>query len=100
MGTTITITDVDAITLQRLQAEARCRGIDVNTLAREVLRQAVPPTQSPAPTKTHHDLDSLAGTWSEADSREFEAAVEGFGRTDPELWSDSRPARHQCLRRV
>ena len=89
MGTSITITDLDAVTFQRLEQEARRRGVDVNTLAREVLRQAVPPTDaqgaSPAPT-LHHDLDDLAGTWSEADARAFEAAVEGFGRIDPELW--------------
>ena len=86
MGTSITITDIDAVTLQRLEAEARRRGIDVSTLAHEVLRQAVPPPQTQAAAQTHHDLDSLAGTWSEADARAFEAAVEGFGRIDPELW--------------
>ena len=89
MGFSITITDVDAVMLQRLETEARRRGVDVSTLARDVLRQAVPPSEarrsSPA-DDLHHDLDALAGTWSEADARPFEAGVEGFSRIDPELW--------------
>lgn len=84
MGTALTINDLDVVTLQRLESEARRRGVDVSTLAREVLRQAVP-SEVPT-TQVHHDLDSLAGTWSEADARAFEAATVGFGRVDPELW--------------
>lgn len=34
----------------------------------------------------HHDLDALAGTWSEADAEAFEAGVAGSARVDPELW--------------
>jgi hypothetical protein len=89
MGFSITINDVDAITLQRLETEARRRGVDVSTLARDVLRQSVPPSEAAPPSPAaapHHDLDALAGTWSDADTREFEAAVEGFAHIDPELW--------------
>jgi hypothetical protein len=72
-----------------LEQEARRRGVDVSTVARDVLRRAVPPSDaqgaSPVPT-LHHDLDHLAGTWSDADARAFEAAVEGFGRIDREIW--------------
>jgi len=89
MGTTITITDLDAVTLQRLESEARRRGVDVGTLARDVLRQSVPPVEAQPASQAgpvHHDLDALAGTWSEADARAFDEAVETFGRIDPELW--------------
>jgi hypothetical protein len=34
----------------------------------------------------HHDLDHLAGTWSEADEREFAEAVQGFAAIDEEMW--------------
>ena len=90
MGITITINDLDPMTLQRLESEARRRGIDMGTLARDVLRQALPPVGGQldrgAASQLHHDLDHLAGTWSEADAREFAAAVEPFGRIDAELW--------------
>lgn len=88
MGTTITITDLDAVTLQRLESEARRRGIDLGTLARDVLRQAVPPSvpQPASSSPEYHDLDALAGTWSESDARAFDEAVEAFEQIDPELW--------------
>jgi hypothetical protein len=84
MGTSITIRDLDLVTLQRLESEARRRGVDVPTLARDVLRQAVP--QVSPTSQVHHDLDSLAGTWSQADADAFEAAVADFRRVDQELW--------------
>ena len=92
VGTSITINDLDLVTLQRLESEARRLGVDVATLAREMLRQAVPTTAAPTP-EAHHDLDALAGTWSAADAAAFEAAVSDFERVDGELWSESDPAR-------
>ena len=88
-GFSITITDVDAATLQRLETEARRRGVDIGTLTRDVLRQAVPPAEAQPASPTsqpHHDLDAPAGTWSEADASAFETSVQGFTRIDPELW--------------
>ncbi len=86
MGTSITITDVDLVTLQRLESEARRRGVDIATAARDLLRQAVPPGPVPNTPQVHHDLDALAGTWSDADARAFEAAVADFSRVDGDLW--------------
>ena len=83
-GTTLTITDVDASTLRSLELEARRRGVDVATVARDLLREAAPP--APASPSGYHDLDPLAGTWTDADLQEFESAIGDFGRIDPELW--------------
>lgn len=35
----------------------------------------------------HHDLDHLAGTWSEEEAAAFEAALAEQRRVDPELWT-------------
>ena len=35
---------------------------------------------------THHDLDHLAGTWSDKDRREFEKATTAFEQIDEDLW--------------
>ena len=35
----------------------------------------------------HHDLDGLAGTWTEEEAAEFETATEGFRQVEPDLWS-------------
>jgi hypothetical protein len=36
--------------------------------------------------KVHHDLDHLAGTWTDADLEEFEEATAVFEQIDAELW--------------
>ena len=36
----------------------------------------------------HHDLDFLAGTWSEEDAAEFDNSTEAFRRVDEELWQE------------
>lgn len=37
---------------------------------------------------THHNLDFLAGTWSEEDVKEFEDATADFRKIDKEMWGD------------
>jgi hypothetical protein len=95
MASTLTINDVDAQTMARLQDEARRRGVEVAALARELLDKALDSTQ-PTPSSESstagnrlgpfHDLDFLAGRWSEADLAEFEAATEPFRQIDPVIW--------------
>jgi hypothetical protein len=34
----------------------------------------------------HHDLDHLAGTWSDEEAAAFDAALIEQRRVDPELW--------------
>ena len=84
-GTTLAITNIDPATLRSLALEARRRGVDVATVARDLLRGAAPP-HPPASPSGSHDLDPLAGTWTDADAKEFESAVGHFERIDPELW--------------
>ena len=35
---------------------------------------------------TYHDLDHLAGSWSEQEAAEFDRALAEQRRIDPELW--------------
>lgn len=96
-GTSLIITDVDAETVKRLEAEARRRGVEVPKLARDLLRQSLSPVElelsnlsgqedAVCPPGPFRDLDFLAGTWTEADAAEFEEATADFRRIDPELW--------------
>jgi hypothetical protein len=34
----------------------------------------------------HHDLDHLAGTWSDSDLASFNRAVRPFEAIDPDIW--------------
>ncbi|UBF24490.1 type II toxin-antitoxin system ParD family antitoxin [Kovacikia minuta CCNUW1] len=39
-----------------------------------------------AKSQTYHDLDALAGTWSDAAAAEFLSAIADFSHVDKELW--------------
>jgi hypothetical protein len=68
-----------------LEQESRRTGTSINGLIIQALRSFLGlPGRGAA--QVHHDLDHLAGTWSEADAREFAEAIEGFQTVDPELW--------------
>lgn len=86
MEASLTIQNLDQTTLNRLQAEARRRGVALSVVAREALVRGLP---APSPNDAHaihHDLDSLAGTWSEDDAHAFLSAVGDFEQIDGELW--------------
>lgn len=80
----ITIPQLDHETLRHLESEAMRRGTDVGTTAGELLRERFRGASSGDGGRA--DLRSLAGTWSDEEAAAFLAAVEGFGRVDPELW--------------
>jgi predicted transcriptional regulator len=70
---------------RRLEQESRRRGTSINGLIVEAIRTFLGvPGRSPG--GVHHDLDHLAGTWSETDEREFAEAVQGFATVDREMW--------------
>lgn len=82
-----------AITLRnippKLQEVIRHRaGADGLSLNKTVLRMLEEATGQRATTRRelHHDLDHLAGTWTEEEAAAFEAALVEQRRIDPELW--------------
>ena len=70
---------------RRLEQESRRKGTSINSLVVEAIRSflGVPLRGRGG---VNHDLDHLAGTWSEADEREFAEAVQGFAAIDAEMW--------------
>ncbi len=79
----ILIRDVDAVVLDNMQLAAKQRGVSVNRLVTETLTEKFSGPSLP----TYHDLDSLAGTWSEKDLAEFENAIAPLEKVDRELWA-------------
>jgi hypothetical protein len=75
----------DDVLARRLEQESQQRGTSINGLIVEAIRAflGVPLRGRGG---VHHDLDHLAGTWSEADAREFAEAVQGFAAIDGEMW--------------
>lgn len=82
-----------AITLRNLPDEvarlirhrAARAGISLNRAVIEVLEELLGLGRPPAPPR-HHDLDDLAGSWSEEEARAFDHALAAQRAIDPELW--------------
>jgi plasmid stability protein len=86
MSVTLTISNLEDETFRRLQAEAQRSGADLQTVARKVLAENLPPESTPESTNgKHRDVSTLAGTWTEDEYQQFMAAIADFGRIDPEM---------------
>lgn len=86
MATDITIQNLDDATAEWIDREARRRGVSVESLALELIRRGISIDEQSSQLQTYHDLDSLAGTWSEEQEKEFLSAIADFGRVDEKLW--------------
>ena len=81
---TFTLRSCDEELDRALKEASRQRGISVNRLILDTLKEAV--LGDGKKPRRYHDLDNLAGTWSAAEAAEFDAKMEDFERIDPELW--------------
>lgn len=82
----ITIRGIDPETEKRLRAAARDNGDSINSTLLKLIRNGLG-LQKRHPYMVFHDLDSLAGTWSAADEKEFMGVQEGFSTIDEDLWT-------------
>ncbi len=84
----LTIRGVDDKLQQLLKREAARRNQSVNRYILSLLNQTVG-TRGAAqtePQEKFHDLDHLAGTWTEQESAEFEAHLAAQRSIDDDLW--------------
>lgn len=79
----LTVRGCDDDLLKVLKETSRRRGVSVNRLIVETLREVFVGGKRP---RRYDDLNDLAGTWSVAEAAEFDLAVAPFNRIDPELW--------------
>lgn len=79
----LTIKKIDDLLLERLRELSRKRGQSLNALVRDLLARSV--GLEPG-VETYADLSDLAGSWTEADEREFLANTRPFREVDEELW--------------
>ena len=86
MPRAITIEDVDDATASWLVEEARRRGVSVESIAGQLLQRGLEWERRRTVLLTYHDLDALAGTWSEDEAVAFLQAVADFEHVDPLLW--------------
>ena len=86
MSTNITIQDLDDVTAKWISEESERRGISVESLVLELIRKGINIDQETSQLQVYHDLDSLAGTWSEEHEAEFLNAIADFEHVDEKLW--------------
>ena len=82
---TMTVRGIDAEVAKLLKDQAKNEGISVNALLLKMMKESLG-IEKKRRTKIYHDLDHLAGTWSEKDFKEFQKNVEDLEKVDKELW--------------
>ncbi len=70
---------------RRLERKAKEQGSSMNKTVIRILEAALG-TSRKGNAKLHHDLDHLAGSWSEDEAREFDEDLAAQRKIDPELW--------------
>jgi hypothetical protein len=83
---TMSIRGIEREVAERLESEARWRGISINAHVLQLLRQGVGLTSQRSRRPMYHDLDALAGTWSEQEAAAFEEPLAAFEQIDDALW--------------
>lgn len=77
---------------RRLRAVARAEGVSLNEAVLRLLRKGAGLESKDGGSVIGDALDHLAGTWTEADLREFDEAVRVTERVDDDLWRTSAQA--------
>jgi len=86
MSTNLTVHNLDEQLVERLRAEARRRGVQVDEVVAEFLAEKLPPQLGLTSGNIQRDVSGLAGVWTDQDAREFFAAIKDLGEVDEELW--------------
>ncbi|MFO7731323.1 MAG: antitoxin [Spirochaetia bacterium] len=82
----LTIRGVDEKLERALKEKAQQEHMSMNKLVIRILQNNLVKDKQSEILKTYDDLDHLAGTWSEAEAREFEEYITPFEQIDEEMW--------------
>lgn len=84
-GTNFNIRGIFPEVMELLKQQAKKQHISVNILILKLIEQGIGYSHA-IQRPSYHELDSLAGTWSNSDAKEFEKNTQLFERIDEELW--------------
>lgn len=82
---TITLRNIPPNIERRLERRAREWGLSFNRTVLRLLEGALGVDQRPANDR-HHDLDHLAGAWTEQDAAAFDETLRDLRGIDRERW--------------
>jgi hypothetical protein len=83
---TLSLRGIDDEMADALKNKAQEAGTSINKTVLDLIRESVG-LKKKKPTRVHHDIDELAGTWSEKDEQEFKKKTQFFHEIDEEIWS-------------
>ena len=81
----ITLRDIPADIKRLIQKKAEETGLSFNRTVLRLLRECLE-FESGKRERRIHDLDHLAGAWSDREAAEFEKGLAAQRRIDDELW--------------
>lgn len=81
----ITVRNLPPGVAKAVREKAKRERLSLNRAVVRLLEEATGVEKAKARV-VHHDLDHLAGTWSEGEHREFTAALEEQRQIDPKMW--------------
>lgn len=84
--TAITLRNLPPDLAEFIAAKARAEKRSLNQTVIQLLQKAAGLAQAKEPEVTYHDLDHLAGSWTEEEAREFDALIKEHRRIDEEMW--------------
>lgn len=82
----ITLRGIDDALDKRLREKAREKGVSINQLVIDLLKEQLGLKKEKKYTVVHRDLDHLFGRWSEEEFQRIQGKIDSERETDPELW--------------
>ena len=83
---TMTLRGIDEELARGLERLASQERGSLNAVILHLLRDKLG-LSKPKFREIHHDMDDLAGTWTEEEAREFDNVVREFSSIDAEMWT-------------
>jgi hypothetical protein len=80
----ITVRNLPSAVAKAVREKAKKERLSLNKAVVKLLEEAT--GTAPKGRIVHHDLDHLAGRWSEEEYRQFMAALREQRQVDPEMW--------------
>lgn len=86
MEHSVVIAQLDSVTMAWLAQEAERTGLSIEAVAARLIYRGLEAENRQLGDGRHHDLDALAGTWSDEEADEFRQTIADLERVDPSLW--------------
>ena len=82
---TLTLRGMDDELARGLEQLSRQGRDSMNAVILRVLRDSLG-LSKPRFREVHHDMDDLAGSWTDEEAREFDTITGDFSKIDEEMW--------------